>query len=184
MQFRLVYEGLLLGQNGDAAHKWHIRKAFYPQLEKLWQQEPLASASSSLLVFPPMPAKVSNIRPRGIVQFAPLVTAELKLFAEVSVLLFRPRPKGSLLGAKGDADNQLKTLLDALRMPSPNQEIKQAISANLSNPFYCLLEDDSLVTKVCLETEQWLASKDPNQCLAIIDVVIKKSVVTYANMGF
>lgn len=180
MQFRLVYEGQLLGQNSGAAHKWHIRNSLHPQLERLWQQEPLGP---SLLAWPAAPAKVSNIRPRGSIHFAPLVTAELKLFAEIGVLLFRPRPKGTLLGAKGDADNQLKTLLDALRMPSPNQQIGPEISETLPNPFFCLLEDDSLVTKVGLETEQWLAPKAADQCLAIIDVVIKKSVVTYANLG-
>lgn len=183
MEFRLVYEGPLLGQSAGASHKWDIRRVLHPQLEHLWQSEPLAGVAQNLLAWPPLPAKISNVRERGGVRFAPLVTAELKLFAEISILLFRPRPKGALLGAHGDADNQLKTLIDALRLPNVKQEIKPDIAASLSSPFYCLLEDDSLVTKVGMETEHWLTPKAPDQALAIIHVNIKKSVVTYANIG-
>ena len=182
MQFRLVYEGQLLGQNGGAAHKWHIRKALHPQLAKLWQQEPLLSAGVSLLASPPIPAKSSSIRQRGIVCFAPLVTFDLRLFAEVNVLLFRGCQKGST--DRSDADNQLKTLLDALRMPSPAQKVEKSVGESLGNPFFCLLEDDCLVTKVSLETDQWLSPRNSDDTLAIIEVHIKKAMTTFENIVF
>ena len=36
MKFRLTYEGRLLG-NGRAQHKHKIRRAFHPQLKRLWE---------------------------------------------------------------------------------------------------------------------------------------------------
>ena len=39
MKFRLTYEGLLKA-NGSTQHKHEIRKAFHPQLKRLWEVEP------------------------------------------------------------------------------------------------------------------------------------------------
>jgi hypothetical protein len=41
----------------------------------------------------------------------------LNLYAEVSLLLFRQQPRGTLITDGGDIDNRLKTLLDARRVP-------------------------------------------------------------------
>lgn len=54
--------------------------------------------------------------------------------------------------------NRLKTLFDALTMP----RLTNALPTNATptadqNPFYCLLEDDNLVTSVSVRTEQLLA---------------------------
>lgn len=182
MEFRLVYEGPLLGQSANAGHKWEIRRFLHPQLERLWENEPLAGVAKSLLALPAQPSKSSNIRERSGVRFAPLVTRTLKLFAEISILLFRPGPR-DFKGSRRDADNQLKTLIDALRLPNIRQEIPKNIAVSLPSPFYCLLEDDSLVTKVGIETEQWLSPEPDDKTLAIIHVCIKKSVVTYGNIG-
>jgi hypothetical protein len=50
--------------------------------------------------------------------------------------------------------------------------------------FYCLLQDDSLVTKVSVDTEQLLRPADPDFVLAIIHVNIKKTRTSYANGAF
>lgn len=184
MQFRLVYEGVLLGQNSSAAHKWDIRRAFHPQLATLWNQEPLSFIKETALGEPTDSAKLSNLRKRGKVTLAPLVTFDLRLFVEVSVLLLRPRIPGCKPTDRSDTDNQLKTLIDALRVPSGAQRIESEIAATLPSPFYCLLEDDSLVTKVSLEAEQWLAPRESNQSLAIITIDIKKYYLTYGNGVF
>lgn len=184
MQFRLVYEGLLLGQNSLASHKWDIRRIFHPQLQTLWNQEPLSFLSSSCLKPSSSPAQLSSLRQRGQITFIPLVTFDLKIFVEISVLLLRPRVAGQRPTDRGDADNQLKTLLDALRMPSPSQKIDTDLSSSLSNPFHCLLEDDCLVTKVSFETEQWLSPRNGNESLAIITVDIKRSYLTGGNSVF
>ena len=184
MRFRLVYEGLLLGQNSKADHKWHIRKVLHPQLRELWEHEPLLSSRNFLLAEPAHPNKANNYRKRGEIAFVPLVTEALKLNAWISVLLFRHKPRGHLIGPTGDADNQLKTLIDALRMPTSSQKIDKAILPELPSPFFCLLEDDALVTKVSLETEHWLTPTSPENTLAIIEVTINKTFTTFDNLAF
>ena len=183
MEFRLIYEGPLKGQGARSADKWVIRRALHPQLERLWQSRPLSDAAATLLAHPPQPAKVSVIVEKGGRLFAPLVSQRLDLYAEVSVLLFRQQPRGALITDGGDLDNRLKTLLDGLRVPhgalEGQPEDPQAPDAT---PFYCLLEDDSLVTKVSVESEQLLRPASPEEVVAIITVHVKKTVLSYANM--
>jgi hypothetical protein len=50
-------------------------------------------------------------------------------------------------------------------------------------PFFCLLEDDSLVTKVSVESEQLLRPARPDDVVAIIAVHVKKTVLSFANMS-
>ena len=48
MEFRLIYEGPLLGQSARSPHKWEIRRALHPQLKRLWQQQPLVNVAESV----------------------------------------------------------------------------------------------------------------------------------------
>lgn len=182
MDFRLLYEGHLLGQAAKADHKQQIRQALHPQLKQLWDMPPL-DAMREFLAFPPKPAKVSVVLEKGNVRFAPLVTTRLHLFAELNILLFRAQPRGSLIKDGGDIDNRLKTLLDALRVPHTSSEAPCLASATADDLFFCLLEDDSLVTKVSVETEQFLRPVAPELVLAVIHVNIKKTQTTYANIA-
>jgi len=52
MEFRLIYEGPLHGQGAKSGHKWEIRRALHPQLQRLWRERPLKDAASSLLAHP------------------------------------------------------------------------------------------------------------------------------------
>lgn len=184
MEFRLIYEGPLHGQGAKSLHKWAIRRALHPQLQRLWQEPPLRDQAASLLAHPPDPAKPSVLVEKGGRLFAPLVTQRLNLYAEISVLLFRQQPRGTLITDGGDIDNRLKTLLDGLRVPrgslegSPDEPTEPDPS-----PFFCLLEDDSLVTKVAVESEQLLRPAKPDEVVAIISVHVKKTVLTFANMA-
>jgi hypothetical protein len=184
MEFRLIYEGPLHGQGAKSPHKWEIRRALHPQLERLWQERPLRDAAESLLAHPPLPSKVSVIVEKGGRRFAPLVTQRLNLYAELSVLLFRQQPRGELITNGGDIDNRLKTLLDGLRVPHGSLEGQaQPVESQDPSPFFCLLEDDSLVTKVSVESEQLLRPAKPDEVVAIITVHVKKTVLSYANMS-
>lgn len=184
MEFRLLYEGPLQGQNARAEHKREIRRHFHPQLKRLWTQPPL-SESPELLTFPAPAGKISVVEPRGAVHFVPLVTRKLDLYAELNVLFLRPQPRGHLITDGGDIDNRLKTLLDALRMPRAAQENRPGDdSAPDESPFFCLLEDDSLVTRVTVEADQLLDANDPAIVKALIQVAVKKTRISWANMAF
>lgn len=184
MEFRLIYEGPLRGQGAKSMHKWEIRRALHPQLQRLWQEHPLRQAGTSLLAHPPLPGKVSVIVEKGGLLFAPLVTQRLNLYAELSVLLFRQQPRGTLITDGGDIDNRLKTLLDGLRVPHGSMEGRTLMPVDPDPmPFYCLLEDDSLVTKVSVESEQLLRPSRPDEVVAIISVHVKKTVLSHENMS-
>ncbi len=184
MEFRLIYEGPLRGQGAKSAHKWDIRRALHPQLQRLWQTRPLLDAAPTLLAHPAKPKTVSVIIEKGGRLFAPLVTQRLDLYAEVSVLLFRQQPRGTLITDGGDIDNRLKTLLDGLRVPHGSMEGQlEDVNAPDPAPFFCLLEDDSLVTKVSVESEQLLRPAAADEVVAIISVHVKRTVLTPANLA-
>ncbi|HMM86616.1 hypothetical protein [Azohydromonas sp.] len=184
MEFRLIYEGPLRGQGAKSTHKWEIRRALHPQLQRLWQLRPLETLADSLLAYPPRPDKVSVIVEKGGLHFAPLVTQRLNLYVELSVLLFRQQPRGTLITDGGDIDNRLKTLLDGLRVPHGSLEGRKTLPDEPDpDPMFCLLEDDSLVTKVSVESEQLLRPARPDEVVAIISVHVKKTVLTHSNMS-
>ncbi|MCU0921910.1 MAG: hypothetical protein MUF08_13615 [Burkholderiaceae bacterium] len=184
MEFRLIYEGPLRGQGAKSTHKWEIRRALHPQLRRLWHEQPLRDSADTLLAFPPVPSKVSVVVEKGGLLFAPLVTQRLNLYVELSVLLFRQQPRGTLITDGGDIDNRLKTLLDGLRVPHGSMEGRTELPSDPDpRPFFCLLEDDSLVTKVSVESEQLLRPAKPDEVVAIIGVHVKKTLLSHANMS-
>lgn len=184
MEFRLVYEGPLLAQGAKAAHKWDIRRALHPQLEQLWRETPLATVATALLdtALPRTPESI--VVEKDGLSFAPLVNRKLDLYAEISVLLLRQQQQGMLFSEGGDIDNRLKTLLDALRLPRSGNE-GRASGDRDEDPslFYCLMEDDALITKVSVETARLLRPAPPDHVLAIVGVHVKKTMLTPANMA-
>lgn len=162
MEFTLVYQGPLKA-TAKPEHKQVLRRAFHKQLKVLWTQPPLN------MYGPPKgrfledlrdnaaKSEISIIQKVGGFRFAPLVTERLYLTAELDITLLKPEPPGSIITQGGDIDNRLKTLLDSLRMPKALNEISSGDSPGEGeNPFFCLLEDDNLITKVSVATHHLL----------------------------
>jgi hypothetical protein len=61
---------------------------------------------------------ISVIEEVGQNHFAPLVTDKLHLICDLKVTMLRPGEPGGVISV-GDIDNRLKTLFDALSIPSP-----------------------------------------------------------------
>jgi hypothetical protein len=164
MEFTLVYQGPLRA-NGNIKEKQDIRREFHKQLAELWRQEPLSSRvqDSPVLLknvltydMPPTNSTLVIQRVDGF-QFMPLVSSKLNLVAEVDITFLRPEPPGRIVTQGGDIDNRLKTLFDAFRIPKESKEIPEGDTPAVSeNPFYCLLEDDNLITKVAVRTDRLL----------------------------
>lgn len=149
MQFRLHYRGPLHA-NADAARKHEIRKVFHPQLETLWDSPALSIIREKEWT---MPGGYDRwLRTRGNSRFIPLVMESSGNVVELHITWLRPGPLGSLVNASGDIDNRLKTLFDAMRVP--NVEI--ASEKEGSQPTYCLLDDDALITDVRITTDRLL----------------------------
>lgn len=182
MRFVLHYRGSLRS-NGNPTHKHELREAFHHQLKQLWAQPPL-SEHGAFLVYPrPRPGEYSLPRPFGPFVFVPLVAGEMNVVAELSVVLLRPEAPGQLITQGGDIDNRLKTLFDALTVPRHQNALPTgaAPTPNQQPFFYCLLEDDNLVTSVAVKTEQLL---EPVADASIVDVSITvHTKVTRLTMG-
>lgn len=188
MEFSLIYRGKL-HSNGNTRHKHQIRKNFHKQLKVLWDQYPLKMYQTYLHEQNPSPEDhelwTSLLFPLEKYKFVPLVNQELFLVAELNIILMRPEKHGEIITQAGDIDNRLKTLFDALQMPKPNQIPENEVPQEGEDPFFCLLEDDNLITKVAVTTEQLLLPvEDESEVLLIIQVKTKKTTTTVKNLQF
>ncbi len=93
-------------------------------------------------------------------KYMPLVRKSLNLTCGLKILFLRQEDPGSLITQGGDLDGRMKTLLDALRMPS---EQEQDAAPPTLNEIYCLMESDSLVSSIDVETERLLFPTSTHQ---------------------
>lgn len=101
------------------------------------------------------------------------------------ITLLRPEEPGSIVTQTGDIDNRLKTLFDALRMPHKSSEIpSEATPENTDKPFYCLFEDDNLISGLSVTTDRLLDDvKTSSEVVILIHVHTKVTRATMLNLG-
>jgi hypothetical protein len=199
MKFTLTYDGELKSR-GSPEQKWEIRQHISPQLEELWKITPALadvayarhvpvlpgfpvwevhhSADKSLPpITPPDPSWVDILAPitRSGKKFIPLVRETLALRCGLKITFLRKEEPGKVYQG-GDLDNRLKTLFDALAIPSSDQ-----IPANdplIPDTTYCLMEDDSMISGVDIETHRLLSmpngSKHEVRLIIEVDVRVMK----------
>jgi hypothetical protein len=182
MRFVLHYRGPL-HSNGNPSHKHELRRVFHQQLKTLWGAPPLNEQPDLLQ---PRRKGYSLLRPFGPFTFVPLVTAEMNVVAAVTVTMLRPEPPGKLVTQGGDIDNRLKTLFDALTVPRHQNALPAGIMPSADeSPFFCLLEDDNLITSIAVNTEQLLEPGiDASVADIYIEVVTSVTRHTMGNMSF
>src|SRR6266404_100795 len=189
MKFRLVYEGPIPPRRrADVAQIHNIRMAFHPQIKALWRYPPLSGLTEWLSELPP---GIKNVADYYIwervndVLVSPLISKNNHLRCELDITLLRQQPPGQLLGEGGDIDNRMKTLFDALRIPSKAEAQQAKIPKRADgDPIHCLLQDDNLVTRINVETDRLLRpANDEYDLVAIIQVTIVLTMVTYGTIG-
>jgi hypothetical protein len=183
VQFRLLYYGRLLASSKDKTrpeHKHEIRCLLSPQLEKLWELDQnlqkyrramghrwanthpednaLCRAApdddTAIKLVGSCGVKwLANNWERAKQGFIPLVSNEMGLRCKLDILFLRPGTPGQIIGS-GDIDNRIKTLFDALKVPENAQAMGNAQAK--TEPIYCLLEDDSLVSELRVVTDNLL----------------------------
>lgn len=194
VQFRLLYAGNELVSDGDATQKHKIRRAFHPQLKRLWMSDrklcDLAMRHGLHVMDPNTPVEeveesvaqlaymnyVGDKWARGKFRFVPLVTQDICLKVSLDVLFLRP-DQHPLIKQGGDLDNRLKTLFDALRIPEHSKGLGESPLEG-EEPFFVLLQDDCLISEIRVETDNLLmlpnnvvhSAKD---AFLIIDVKLK-----------
>jgi hypothetical protein len=128
----------------------------------------------------------------GAYRFVPLVREELALLCSLKILFLRPDPPGSLIRS-ADLDSRLKTLFDALKMPVENSQLGRFQTPDADeNPFYCLLEDDKLISHVSVETdalleptaEDFTGNQARHDARLIINVQVRPYTLTWGNISF
>ena len=162
VRFTLTYRGRLTS-NANAAAKHAIRREFHPQAKELWRTHPSLQHLRYQVgeAEPPKGAIESNGQVSTVSdkRFAALIHEYLGLGCELDILVLRCDEPGKVIAShSGDLDNQLKTLLDALRRPSAPREIPSSWEpAAGEQPFHCLLDDDKLITRINVEVDRLLA---------------------------
>jgi hypothetical protein len=185
MQFRLTYEGPLLSDTtkgekaaGRAKHKQEIRKVFHEQLKRLWKIHPVLSKNytgidvSYFLVtehdqFSHDPETLGARFERNGYNFVPMVTRGLGVHCALDILF----------------------LVDGLKMPRDLSELGEYATPNEDEkPFFCLLEDDSLITRLSVEADTLLQPIGPmpnaNDARVVLTVTVRPYVMTPLNHEF
>jgi hypothetical protein len=178
MEFHLVYDGKLpaAGSGGTRAKEKHvIRKVFHRQLMNLWRTQPFLrefSAKNGGSEF-----GLANRYARCGYRFLPLVSDWFMASCALDVLFLRRDGPGSLVKSGGDIDNRLKVLFDALRMPQTCDEVCGESPTPEEDPFFCVLEDDRLISKVQVGTNWLLTSAGPDEHVHDVHLVIRVKTV-------
>jgi hypothetical protein len=200
MRFVLTYDGLL-PSSGDPSDKHNVRVQIHPQLKRQWEVDGcLASIVNAKPPPPPEPNELGITKllrrmtelekpiklQRGLFCFVPLVTKRLNLTCFLDITFLRPEEPGQLIRHGGDIDNRIKTLLDSLRVPDENEVSKFSPEPG-QDPFYCLLEDDCLVTGLQVKTERLLVPPKPtpvSEVRLVIAVTVRPTEINLLNTPF
>ncbi|MGB8681568.1 MAG: hypothetical protein WCD12_01670 [Candidatus Binatus sp.] len=197
VRFTLTYDGPL-PSGGNSSHlpiKQRIRQTLHPQIRSVWRNHPAFDEDELLKAMVENEDRFIN---RGRFTFIPIVRRYLHLFCEIDILLLRREAPGAIVH-RGDLDNRLKILFDALRAPNDPSELKglryprpkgKAVKLDghvYPPPFFCLLEDDALITGVKVDTAQLfepLKRGTENHVRLVMRVSVKLSKLTKANLAF
>lgn len=115
--------------------------------------------------------------------FRPLVRESYALHCGLKIIFLRKEPPGKVYQG-GDIDGRIKTIVDALTMPRHVEQVLQQGSS--ADPTYCLLEDDSMVSGLQVESERLLGDDSNSADFAklIIEVDVRVRLATIYNQSF
>ena len=187
MKFKLMYYGdILTNPKKRAQHNADIRMQFHPQLKKLVTFQPWNNLTKFMM--PDATKSPIITRHIGGIDWNPIITPNLKMIAELDILLMHPE----IIGVpRSDIDNRVKTILDGLRCPQNEHEIGQNTPRD-TGPIYTLLDDDHLVTKLNVNTSHLLspnmfphdANSSPDAVFMLIDVNVRVTEGNLENLPF
>jgi len=204
MKFVLVWKGRLPASANSSKTKdvAKIREELSAQLEYLWEKNSALQVlkeygfthapHSDLFIVPPnTPRQVSLLYPGHMVdlcdwipvknyRYMPLIRKSLDLACDLSILFLRQDDPGALITQSGDLDGRIKTLLDALRMPTDQE---QDVAPPSMKDIYTLMQSDTLVSALDIKTERLLfpESSHPHEVFLIIEVSVRVLKVQQAN---
>lgn len=108
-------------------------------------------------------------------RFVPLVNEDYGLSCNLDILMFRWEQPGRIVMQGEDIDIRIKTLFDALCMPVSQDEIGTPEQGE--DPFFCLLESDTMIDEVHVVTDCLLlpakSDREGKHVLLLIGVELK-----------
>jgi hypothetical protein len=198
VDFVLRYRGPLAA-NGSVKEKHDIRRFVHLQLQELCNQEPLLQQAKAetlpqgilkgreVEVPRPLQAMYFVVALGGF-HFVPIIHRPHELACSLDILFLRRERPGAIVQHGGDLDNRLKTLFDALRMPHDAAELRGVAPSIADERLYCLLEDDALITRVAVSTQQLLeplaVGEHSSTVELLIHVTVQSTYPMWANVGF
>jgi hypothetical protein len=117
----------------------------------------------------------------GGYEFVPVLHRPGQLVCEVDITWLRRESAGDIVHG-GDLDNRLKTLFDGLRMPHEESQIG-GLAEKTGERCYCLLEDDSQITKLSISTHQLLEPMQEGEKAGDVDLLINVNVLSTSQMS-
>jgi hypothetical protein len=195
------------GGYGRAKDKHRLRKHFHLQMRELWQQHPELRAQSkqtyvigktppnqvsypgpgSKVIFPVVGGDPSgktwvdhiadsHVRCNGN-RFVPLISKAGGFTCSLNILFLRRDDPGGLVESQGDIDNRIKVLFDGLRMPRDVKELGGYPIESDEDPFFCLLEDDSLITSLSVTTDRLVVPMKVEENISDVLLLIHVTMV-------
>jgi len=197
MEFRLIYHGALPSQTSGGSsrvrEKHTIRKEFHKQMKELWKQNKFLRGFTERVFESPEHGRpddswiisTSEQYPLKDFRFLPLINYEAGLACSLNILFLRRDDGGKLIQSGGDLDNRIKVLFDALRKPHNESEIEGFTPDEDEKPFYCLLEDDSLINEVSVTTDRLLLQQKEREHINDVMLVIHvKTLITDSSKAY
>jgi hypothetical protein len=202
-----------------AWHKHEIRRRFHPQLEQFWcenhflntmktnpdaghnhgktmDEEAWKVSSYSTPMREALKSRYQdNYHPGFEYGWVPLAREEYALAVSLRILCLRRDGPGAV-GAGRDIDNRIKTLIDALTLPTKGQGCPRTRDGQDLPPgdnekpyFYVLLANDKLVDHLEVETDTALELNPDNPAdedfvRLVISVEIRPTMVNAFNLNF
>jgi len=180
VEFHLLYQGPLHSQRAENVRneKHQIRKALHRQLKRLWQTNPNLQRAAKTRgdvehtehfartggtgSSPPITENekfqwgveyLAKTWERNGFHFLPLVTPDMFLRCSLEILFLRMEERDYVLQG-GDIDGRIHVLFDGLRMFRDGNDLpsRNATPDPDEKPFFCLLQDDTLVSDVKIDT--------------------------------
>jgi hypothetical protein len=181
VEFRLIYRGKLPAASQTDTRrkeKHEIRKEFHKQLKELWRQhQGLAWFHSAQHLGAGNTVKTgieveADKYARCGYRFLPLINRGFGLACALDILFLRRDSPGNLIRSGGDIDNRIKVLFDGLRIPQTCDEVQGFVPEANENPFYVLMEDDSLITEVRVNTDRLMTPQESGENLHDVVLII------------
>ena len=203
MEFRLLYKGSLPAQGAGTGsrvkEKHAIRRQLHLQLRELWRGHQLLSryfretAMTKRIYIDQNAGEAEKATELDFIaqdftkfgyHFVPLIGRYFGTACSLDVLFLRRDGPGNVIKSGGDIDNRLKVLFDGLTLPAHAEQV-EGTPQDGEDPFFCLLEDDSLITQVKVTTDRLLLPMDRDEHIHDVHLTLHvKTSIVNTDKGF